>query len=1556
VAQVTVEAQYIADTTQYVRALRAAAAATTQLANQIPPQLRMQNELADGLDETRESAEDAGKGFTILRNAMGTALGVAAVNTVTQMVGRMKNFARQSFDAAARVEELEIAMQSIGSATGVGAKAIEDATQAIRDNGIELGAAQQIAIEFAQNQLDLAKASKIARVAQDLAVIAGRNSTATTQVLTQAIITGNSRLLKSAGIARLASEGYQEYADSIGKTVRQLSSQERQQAVTNLIISEGAKVAGTYEGAMNAAGKVLRSFARIINDIQIEMGKVLLKAFGPMIKATYDLLKAFSKTMREGGEFSGTLDKLATSFQEITAPITDFIKNLTESVKSGEGIKKIANAIEEVIPFIMSLVETSRSLAQAYATVLLPAIQALTPALTAVANTLKVLLDAFNKLPGPVKSLIGVLVLFKIAMAKAGTDSKLFALTWTQVARSFSLGVTAIGVGLIDFQTKIQVAMMRGKGSVLGFSAAVATMRAGAVASFRAIKAAARGLMASLGPVGAFFAAATIAFEVMSRSSADTEMRVESLRDTIDETSGAMTSLSKQVMMTELGNLLSPEDAQILRDMGIGIEAQAEAIMQGTEAVEKFDKKIQGMIGRQGPIYDGLLSIVRDNFNDQVKIHDTAVAQFGQAELDRQAAALRTFNKEEDLRLKRQAGLLKEQRDRDFALRAMTSAEKAHADFSVKSSKAMEKATESATAAVKALDESTQNMLDAISGEASYDKAREGIHDLRDALKDGDKKLNGFSRAALENREAIRDAAKGYIDYANSLEDADERQEALAEGQRKIRRAIKDAGLDPKDSDILKTMKAEAEQSGKTVDEFAVQRDIAAQYGNEVGKNFIDGIIKQLRNGQSGVNTEAGMLVEGMPDAADKVLGSSSPSKEAMKVAKNFIDGIVVGVRQDKKLAEMEVSDLGDRMLKKLEDKLQQVRGVFAESARAFANMDDLTAGLEEKFGLPTQIEQAFGEGAGTNSILSGYRELSSNVQAMFAPMLDQEIVPKSVRRKNRKALNEALGQLDALTQTAIDLVKERESLQDRMSTLDVNYNAQVAEINQRYTDLEKTAADEMKAVEARFRALQGEIKSRYDALDRAAAANIKRIEDHYKQLIPTLQDSLKAANAAYKKENDVLKGLVDDRDKFLNNIGKSFRGFLNNLKVDTDKATRTVTRSTEKLVDGLKVITSETFTEETGGTSFADALQGRLDSLRAFSSNVRSLLSRGLDKTLVKDFVSAGIDSAGETVAALASGSDAQIAQINAAQSELGGLIESFQTASSADWFDYGVTQQEAIVAPLKTAADAAQVALTEAQLARDTELAAAKAQSEALKLNRQAELAVAQADRDAEVGRIKAYQEQLRLDRENELALAKIAYDKEAKEIADRLKGIEDDLAANAKNINATFLALRTKLLPKMKKFGENIIFGLIEGLKKRQHLVFRKARAIADRIRSEIALAFNFGSPSKVTMKMGEQIAQGLIVGMNNEMRNVGRTASALADQAMIPIATPTLGRTSPSPSVTSGMSGRGAGQAAGANVNITVNAGMGADGSNIGREIVTAIRQYERRNGTVFVSAR
>ena len=84
-------------------------------------------------------------------------------------------FGKASFDAAARVSELNVAIQAVGKSSGLGAEKIMVASAAIKKNGIETAAAQQMALEFAQGNLDLAQAAGVARVAQDLAVISQKS-------------------------------------------------------------------------------------------------------------------------------------------------------------------------------------------------------------------------------------------------------------------------------------------------------------------------------------------------------------------------------------------------------------------------------------------------------------------------------------------------------------------------------------------------------------------------------------------------------------------------------------------------------------------------------------------------------------------------------------------------------------------------------------------------------------------------------------------------------------------------------------------------------------------------------------------------------------------------------------------------------------------------------------------------------------------------------------------------------------------------------------------------------------------------------------------------------------------------------------------------------------------------------------------------------------------------------------------------------------------------------------------------------------------------------------
>lgn len=289
----------------------------------------------DGKDAFDRALADSGTKYTALRNiAQKAGDGIAATFRVAAAAASTvalaaTGLAVSTFTAASRVQELDTAMRAVGKSTGVGYDAINKTAIAVKNQGIEMATAQQLAIQFAQANLSLADASKVARVAQDLAVIAGQNSTVETANLLGAVVSQNSEMLRSAGITASASQGYQEYANAIGVSVQDLTDMQKKQAIVNLILEQGAAVAGTYEAAMQDAYKVIGSMPRILNDVAVSLGGPLLSAFGPAIVQTYDLMKAFDAATSTGGSLSPLIEAVSHALTELATPLTASIGKLT---------------------------------------------------------------------------------------------------------------------------------------------------------------------------------------------------------------------------------------------------------------------------------------------------------------------------------------------------------------------------------------------------------------------------------------------------------------------------------------------------------------------------------------------------------------------------------------------------------------------------------------------------------------------------------------------------------------------------------------------------------------------------------------------------------------------------------------------------------------------------------------------------------------------------------------------------------------------------------------------------------------------------------------------------------------------------------------------------------------------------------------------------------------------------------------------------------------------------------------------------------------------------
>jgi hypothetical protein len=102
----------------------------------------------------------------------------------------------------------------------------------------------------------------------------------------------------------------------------------------------------------------------------------------------------------------------------------------------------------------------------------------------------------------------------------------------------------------------------------------------------------------------------------------------------------------------------------------------------------------------------------------------------------------------------------------------------------------------------------------------------------------------------------------------------------------------------------------------------------------------------------------------------------------------------------------------------------------------------------------------------------------------------------------------------------------------------------------------------------------------------------------------------------------------------------------------------------------------------------------------------------------------------------------------------------------------------------------------------------------------------------------------------------------------------------------------------------------------------------------------------SPSKVFADLGKNTMEGYIKGIESMSNAVDSTMANVGMDSTVAL-NGSVAVASAGGATNGGMGGN--------TYNINVNAGMGSDGAQIGREIVDAIKRFERTSGPVFASA-
>jgi hypothetical protein len=286
-------------------------------------------------DSTRKvtrATDSANASFMSMANAVKALAASYAVLKLAQYV-------KEATMLASRYETLGVVMRVVGNNAGYTGAQMEVFAKSLEKAGISMIEARQTLTRMVQANLDLAQSSKLARVAQDAAVIGNINSSEAFQRMVYGIQSGQVEILRTIGINVNFENSYQKVAKATGRVTAQLSEAEKSQIRMNAVMDAGQRIAGTYAGAMETAGKQVLSLPRHLENLKDLTGALFTPALSVVIQEiTGDVtalngeLSGASKSAISnwGKEFAGTVSTVISAIKTISAPVIAAIKLIWE--------------------------------------------------------------------------------------------------------------------------------------------------------------------------------------------------------------------------------------------------------------------------------------------------------------------------------------------------------------------------------------------------------------------------------------------------------------------------------------------------------------------------------------------------------------------------------------------------------------------------------------------------------------------------------------------------------------------------------------------------------------------------------------------------------------------------------------------------------------------------------------------------------------------------------------------------------------------------------------------------------------------------------------------------------------------------------------------------------------------------------------------------------------------------------------------------------------------------------------------------------------------------
>ena len=247
---------------------------------------------------------------------------------------------------AARYETLGVVMHVVGRNAGYTAVQMDKFALGLQKTGIAMVESRNTLARMIQAQIDLTNSQKLARIAQDAAVIGAMNSSEAFEQMIYGLQTGHPRILRTIGLNVDFDKSVRALADSLGIKKDALSEAQIMQARVNAVVKAGVLITGTYEAAMTTAGKKIASFTRYVQDFKVKMGE----AFGPATVILVDAATAAMKEMQDEISKPEAQEALRNLSTQLATTITQLGEDLPEAIEKTTAAIANIHAIYESLP------------------------------------------------------------------------------------------------------------------------------------------------------------------------------------------------------------------------------------------------------------------------------------------------------------------------------------------------------------------------------------------------------------------------------------------------------------------------------------------------------------------------------------------------------------------------------------------------------------------------------------------------------------------------------------------------------------------------------------------------------------------------------------------------------------------------------------------------------------------------------------------------------------------------------------------------------------------------------------------------------------------------------------------------------------------------------------------------------------------------------------------------------------------------------------------------------------------------------------------------------